>query len=62
MLIAADVDILTIYRRLGVSKHNVTLDTHGRLIEGADAAAEVIALLPQAGCSFRFVARGRQTN
>ena len=39
MLIRADVDILTISRRIGHRKVSVTLDIYGHLIEGADAAA-----------------------
>jgi hypothetical protein len=44
VLIRKGVDILTISRRLGHHKPNVTLDVYGHLISGADkAAADAIA-------------------
>ena len=39
MLIAQNVDILTISRRLGHSKAAIALDVYGHLIGGADEAA-----------------------
>src|SRR5262249_48026901 len=41
ILIGKGVDILTISRRLGHAKPSVTLDTYGKLIKGADAAAQM---------------------